>query len=67
MLNVTCNKCGKPYVRAERNLHRFGITFEYGSEHDGDIWQFKLCEECICELIHQFTIPHSVIKSTELV
>jgi hypothetical protein len=67
MPELKCNKCGQPYVLAKRNLHEINIGFEYGSEHDGEAWQFKLCEQCIKEFVADFTVSHIVAKRISFV
>ncbi len=61
---ITCNICGKS-VKSNSKwstplFHNMDASFEYGSEHDGEYWEFDFCEECLLELVKKFKVPVSV-------
>ena len=37
-------------------MHKFKIGFGYASAHDGEIWNFDLCEDCIEKIVSEFKI-----------
>lgn len=61
---MKCNKCGKEFKDDRLNprgyhnpmMHKFVITFGYGSIHDTEQMTFWLCEDCIFEDTKDFKI-----------
>lgn len=66
MTDKKCNMCGRSYRLAERNLHQFEINFEYGSPFDMQLWQLKLCEDCIQAMVKQFKISPTITERLEV-
>lgn len=69
--SVTCNKCGKsekligPIYEREVDAEAFPtvrMSFGYGSNFDGEIWEFELCEDCLVEFTKAFKHPPNVTK-----
>lgn len=64
MNTVRCNKCGKEFENDKLYkgqfhnplLHKFVVTFGYGSPRDMEQWSFWKCEDCINEDIEDFVI-----------
>ncbi len=49
--DVLCNKCGTN----KGEIHNIVIEFGYFSkQHDGQTWDFDLCENCIIEFVKTF-------------
>ena len=50
--NVRCNKCGRILddfdVNNDYSIHR---KIGYGSGHDGELLELRLCSDCLDELI----------------
>jgi hypothetical protein len=64
-----CNKCGltldneTQYGLEEWQadfIHKFKVSFGYGSLRDGESVDFDLCENCLEELFKSFKIPEQV-------
>lgn len=56
-----CNKCGKTISSAEcegypiaNAMLPFKINFGYGSDFDGETWEWDLCPDCLLEFIKTF-------------
>jgi len=68
--DILCNKCGqscKVLIDAEHTCFnmeglRAKIRAGYGSQFDGSILKFDLCDDCVAELIKTFKIP---VQETE--
>ena len=68
--SIGCNKCGK-LVEFKRGTERdvvnfnsqqfqsFQCSFEYGSKHDGERWNFELCDDCLLDIIRSFEVVPS--------
>jgi hypothetical protein len=61
--DVICNKCGKTLkkeiFRDDFNycgLEELIMSCGYGSDNDGDVYIFSLCEECVFKLMSEFKI-----------
>jgi ssDNA-binding Zn-finger/Zn-ribbon topoisomerase 1 len=63
--DMICNKCGKTLKQI---LSKYGdynfcgleevkMVCGYGSENDGTIFTFSICEECVLEMMAGFQIP----------
>ena len=49
VVSVSCDFCGKEFEGSWISCEGYGqITIEFGypSEHDGDIWEGEICDEC---------------------
>lgn len=61
--SIICNKCGKEYRDDEPfdwdKIFEFKIVFGYGSKRDGSIWEYDICEDCLCDFVKTFDIPVS--------
>jgi len=64
VINIVCNKCGEAFFKASasdyfwsNSAHSFEVQFTYGSNHDGKIWKFDLCDVCLENLTENFQIP----------
>lgn len=60
--HIVCNKCGKSSLNAKDSFsvnlfHNFTVEFTYGSEDDGTVWRFDLCEDCVKEYVKSFHVP----------
>jgi hypothetical protein len=61
---MKCNVCGKtyedkgahPYKYYNEQMHKFTVTFEYGSKFDTQQWEFWKCENCLIEEVEHFVI-----------
>lgn len=57
---IICNKCGKEIRmiggRLAEGVCSVQQNWEYGSDKDGDVHAFDLCEACYDELIRGFQI-----------
>lgn len=56
--DVVCNKCGNSCTvnwTGDLGQH-FDFTFGYNSSHDGENYEFDLCEKCIFEMFKTFKI-----------
>ncbi len=57
---VRCNMCGKKLDKPE------GLKFEfkgiYGSKYDGDTIKFRLCADCLDDMIDNYLIKYSAKK-----
>jgi hypothetical protein len=61
---MKCNQCGKdyedkkvhPYQYYNPMIHKFTVTFNYGSVRDGECWEFHKCEDCLIEEVQNFCI-----------
>jgi hypothetical protein len=64
-VRIVCNKCGR-----EMNLdtteyeefmtdfiHKFKVGYGFGSDRDGTLCQFDLCEDCLEWLYSTFKVP----------
>lgn len=56
---IICNKCGKKVnimddLFSNNKMHDFSVRFGYCSNHDGEIWNFHLCEDCIIKFVKTF-------------
>jgi len=70
LTKVICNKCGREFGLDKSDLwgfaklgevHHIEITFGYGSNFDGQRWQFDLCDSCLEELVNSFRIKHETL------
>lgn len=63
--DMVCNNCGKTLKQLlgdpdEYNfcgLEEVSMVCGYGSQNDGTIYTFSLCEKCVEELMKKFVIP----------
>ena len=63
--DLICNKCGKTLKQIISRdgaynfcgLEEVRMVCGYGSENDGIIFTFSMCEKCTQELMSQFKIP----------
>lgn len=62
--NVVCNKCGRDIAAMREGQHSYAAHVEYSAGYnsgdgicDGDMFQFDLCEGCLCELMKSFKVP----------
>ena len=59
LVEVICNKCGKSFTPSDSLFPEF-LDIEkdwgYGSQKDGERWEFDLCESCIDEFVGTFKI-----------
>ncbi len=70
LLEVCCNKCGRP-MKVERGMLKEGCfhgenVFGYFSSLDGMKHSFDLCEECYSKWIQEFVIPVEETEAREL-
>lgn len=62
VVKVTCNKCGKVAVVNERDsldesFFEVCQAWGYGSNHDGEVHSWDLCESCYDTLVQTFVSP----------
>jgi hypothetical protein len=63
--DLICNMCGKTLKQiistdGDYNfcgLEEVKMVCGYGSENDGSIFRFSMCEKCVFELMNKFKIP----------
>jgi hypothetical protein len=58
-----CNVCGKSFKDTglytefhNPMLHKFVVTFDYGSCFDMERWEFWKCEDCLLKEIKTFSV-----------
>lgn len=51
-MNTVCNKCGQTIEHTEEII----INFNYGSSHDMETWNFRLCDDCLEEFVKNCVI-----------
>lgn len=65
-VDLICNKCGKTLKQELTTdgdifnycgLEEVKMECGYGSENDGTVFVFSLCEKCVMELMKSFKIP----------
>ena len=52
---VTCDMCKRKLDDFEdpiKIVHQFG----YGTEYDGERWEFEICEECLIKIVKENNI-----------
>jgi len=61
---ITCNKCGKVYAKAESHPDFTTIknTYGYGSTKDGDKYVSHVCEPCMDAFYATFAVPPQVVS-----
>lgn len=57
--DILCNKCDKSVCPESKNLKwsegcNIRIGFKYGSNRDGEVHKFDLCDNCYDEFIKSF-------------
>jgi hypothetical protein len=62
MEECKCNKCGKLFQDKQTDIHNYRTEFGYFSNHDGEIWEFNLCEDCLEKLVSSFIAPPKKIE-----
>lgn len=60
LIAIICNMCGNRYENNRmfqaNEVQNFQIAFGFGSFHDGQVWQFDLCDTCLDRLIVGFKV-----------
>lgn len=64
----TCNMCGKTMDAFQHEyeefmtdtIHNFKIEYGYGSNRDGEIVTFDICESCLEKIYEQFEIKPNI-------
>lgn len=58
VISLTCNRCGKmddsEHVAYASEIETWTHSFGYGSNQDGTVMEFELCDECVHEIINAF-------------
>lgn len=68
--SMTCNLCGRR-IPVQNGMVKEGVfsadaAMGYFSRQDGVTYHFDLCEDCLEQLMAQFTIPADCTENTEL-
>lgn len=60
--DILCNKCGKS-CKGEYDFENLeaNSSWGYGSNRDGEVWQFHLCEKCSVKLYNTFKVKEGII------
>ena len=60
-----CDRCGTKrlcYRNLDGDIETFGVEWGYGSDTDGEYWEFDLCETCIKETLKTMNIKYRVYE-----
>jgi len=67
--DVVCNKCGESmYIYVGNNISEYYkgteacLSFEYGSNKDGESYKFDICDNCFDSIIKTFKHVPEVIE-----
>ena len=61
--DLICNKCGKTLKKENGGISNYcgleevDMVCGYGSENDGSMFTFSLCEKCVLKIMSRFKIP----------
>jgi len=62
---IVCNACGKQAKHIDcTDIQPYQFDFGFGSMHDGENWDFDLCDTCVEKIIGNFKIPPNKEKMT---
>ena len=54
--SITCDRCNKDITDLSNDVIEVRHEFGFGSEVDGEFWEFDLCEDCLNDTITQMNI-----------
>jgi len=60
-----CNRCGKEIVNETLNfdmITEVKVVFGWGSNKDGQRWDFDLCDDCLDDMASGFMFPPTVSR-----
>ena len=63
IIDIACNKCNKSIYIDDYDMKgtSFDIDFGYGSNKDGCVFRFELCDDCFDELTKSFLTQPDVV------
>ena len=54
--SITCDRCNKDITAFGDGIIEIRHEFGFGSEVDGEYWEFDICEDCLNDTITQMDI-----------
>ncbi len=65
---VICNRCGKNIeINKYKDFLNINKIWGYNSNHDNELHEFELCEECYDELVKELKIKPKVTKKKRFI
>jgi hypothetical protein len=67
VVQVTCNKCGRCWLKSESHPDMTAIknTYGYGSKKDGNKYVSHICEPCMDEFYATFVVRPQIVGMIE--